>query len=94
LGVDGEVQRRRTGIAVRAIILGGQTYTATVQDDLSWSLPLTESQLTALGNGIITRHGINTQARQLGVDGEVQRRRTGIAVRVGDAGRNPDREGL
>ena len=30
---------------------------------------------------------INTQPRKLGVDGEVERRRTGIAVRVGDAGR-------
>ncbi|MCU2463155.1 Ig-like domain-containing protein [Enterobacter hormaechei subsp. steigerwaltii] len=36
------------------IILGGQTYTATVQDDLTWSLPLTQSQLTALGNGDLT----------------------------------------
>ncbi|ENU4085668.1 Ig-like domain-containing protein [Enterobacter asburiae] len=36
------------------IILGGQTYTATVQDDLTWSLPLSESQLTALGNGDLT----------------------------------------
>ena len=30
---------------------------------------------------------INTQSRKLGVDGEVERRGTGIAVRVGDAGR-------
>ena len=36
------------------ITLGGQTYTATVQDDLTWSLPLTQSQLTALGNGDLT----------------------------------------
>ncbi len=36
------------------ITLGGQTFTATVQDDLTWSLPLTQSQLTALGNGDLT----------------------------------------
>lgn len=35
-------------------MLGGQTYTTTVQDDLTWSLPLTQSQLTALGNGELT----------------------------------------
>ena len=35
---------------------------------------------------VVTRHGINTQSRELGVDGEVVRRRAGIAVRVGHAG--------
>ncbi len=38
-------------------------------------------------NHVIARHGVNTQARKLGVYGEVERRRSGIAVRVGDAGR-------
>ncbi|HDR2679701.1 TPA: Ig-like domain-containing protein, partial [Enterobacter mori] len=51
--LTGKVTNAASGDAV-TIILGGQTYTATVQDDLTWSLPLTESQLTALGNGDLT----------------------------------------
>ncbi len=51
--LTGKVSNAASGDTV-TIILGGQTYTATVQDDLSWSLPLTESQLTALGNGELT----------------------------------------
>ena len=51
--LTGKVTNAAAGDTV-TIILGGQTYTATVQDDLTWSLPLTESQLTALGNGDLT----------------------------------------
>ncbi|MBT1793926.1 Ig-like domain-containing protein [Enterobacter hormaechei subsp. xiangfangensis] len=51
--LTGKVSNAASGDTVM-IILGGQTYTATVQDDLTWSLPLTQSQLTALGNGDLT----------------------------------------
>ncbi|SEO49509.1 Ig-like domain-containing protein [Enterobacter sp. NFIX58] len=51
--LSGKVTNAASGDTV-TIILGGQTYTATVQDDLTWSLPLTQSQLTALGNGDLT----------------------------------------
>ncbi|WP_420485040.1 Ig-like domain-containing protein [Enterobacter asburiae] len=51
--LTGKVTNAAPGDTV-TIILGGQTYTATVQDDLTWSLPLSESQLTALGNGDLT----------------------------------------
>nr|HDJ1434286.1 Ig-like domain-containing protein [Enterobacter asburiae] len=51
--LTGKVTNAASGDTV-TIILGGQTYTATVQGDLTWSLPLSESQLTALGNGDLT----------------------------------------
>ncbi|MBW7764444.1 Ig-like domain-containing protein [Enterobacter hormaechei] len=51
--LTGKVSNAASGDTV-TIILGGQTYTATVQDDLTWNLPLTQSQLTALGNGDLT----------------------------------------
>ncbi|EOX7387355.1 Ig-like domain-containing protein [Enterobacter quasiroggenkampii] len=51
--LSGKVTNAVAGDTV-TIILGGLTYTATVQDDLTWSLPLTESQFTALGNGDLT----------------------------------------
>ncbi|MFA1017328.1 Ig-like domain-containing protein [Enterobacter sp. SAT-E-asb] len=51
--LSGKVTNAASGDNV-TIILGGQTYTATVQDDLTWSLPLTQSQFTALGNGDLT----------------------------------------
>ncbi|HBU6130026.1 TPA: Ig-like domain-containing protein [Enterobacter cloacae] len=51
--LTGKVANAAEGDTV-TIILGGETFTATVQDDLSWSLPLTQSQLTALGNGDLT----------------------------------------
>ncbi|EPB4990224.1 Ig-like domain-containing protein [Enterobacter hormaechei] len=51
--LTGKVSNAASGDTV-TIILGGQTYTATVQDDLTWSLPLTQSQLTGLGNGDLT----------------------------------------
>ena len=51
--LSGKVTNAVAGDTV-TITLGGQTFTATVQDDLTWSLPLTQSQLTALGNGDLT----------------------------------------
>ncbi len=51
--LTGKVTNAASGDTV-TIMLGGQTYTTTVQDDLTWSLPLTQSQLTALGNGELT----------------------------------------
>ena len=51
--LTGKVTNAAPGDTV-TITLGGQTFTATVQDDLNWSLPLTQSQLTALGNGDLT----------------------------------------
>ena len=51
--LTGKVTNAALGDTV-TITLGGQTFTATVQDDLTWSLPLTQSQLTALGNGDLT----------------------------------------
>ncbi len=51
--LTGKVTNAASGDTV-TIILGGQTYTTTVQDDLTWSLPLTQSQLTAPGNGELT----------------------------------------
>ncbi|MDV0594582.1 MULTISPECIES: Ig-like domain-containing protein [unclassified Enterobacter] len=51
--LTGKVTNAASGDTV-TIILGGQTFTATVQDDLTWHLPLTESQFTALGNGDLT----------------------------------------
>jgi len=51
--LTGKVTNAAAGDTV-TIILGGQTYTVTVQNDLTWSLPLSESQLTALGNGDLT----------------------------------------
>jgi hypothetical protein len=59
--LTGKVTNAAAGDTV-TIILGGQTYTATVQDDLTWSLPLTESQLTALGNGDLTLSASVTNA--------------------------------
>ncbi|WP_367908849.1 Ig-like domain-containing protein [Enterobacter cloacae] len=51
--LTGKVTNAASGDTV-TIMLGGQTYTTTVQNDLTWSLPLTQSQLTALGNGELT----------------------------------------
>ncbi|MDR2262439.1 MAG: Ig-like domain-containing protein [Enterobacter asburiae] len=51
--LTGKVTNAAAGDSV-TIILGGQTYTVTVQNDLTWSLPLSESQLIALGNGDLT----------------------------------------
>ncbi|WP_320712380.1 Ig-like domain-containing protein [Enterobacter cloacae] len=51
--LTGKVTNAASGDTV-TIMLGGQTYTTTVQGDLTWSLPLTQSQLTALGDGELT----------------------------------------
>ncbi len=36
------------------ISVGGNTYTTTVQDDLSWSVNVASDVLTAIGNGDLT----------------------------------------
>ncbi|ELE9685238.1 Ig-like domain-containing protein [Enterobacter kobei] len=59
--LTGKVTHAAPGDTV-TIILGGQTYTATVKDDLTWSLPLSEGQLTALGNGDLTLSASVTNA--------------------------------
>ena len=59
--LTGKVTHAAPGDTV-TIILGGETYTATVQDDLTWSLPLSEGQLTALGNGDLTLSASVTNA--------------------------------
>ncbi|WP_449506355.1 Ig-like domain-containing protein [Enterobacter ludwigii] len=51
--LTGKVANAAAGDIV-TLTLGGQTYTVAVQDDLTWSLPLNQSQLTALGNGELT----------------------------------------
>ncbi|WP_044867853.1 beta strand repeat-containing protein, partial [Enterobacter ludwigii] len=51
--LTGKVANAAAGDIV-TLTLGGQTYTVAVQDDLTWGLPLTQSQLTALGNGELT----------------------------------------
>ncbi|MCI1897050.1 MAG: Ig-like domain-containing protein, partial [Enterobacter sp.] len=51
--LTGKVANAAAGDTV-TITIGGQTYTATVQDDLTWSLPLSTDVLTALGNGDLT----------------------------------------
>ncbi|MDI3426481.1 Ig-like domain-containing protein [Enterobacter sp. V87_3] len=51
--LTGKVSNAAAGDTV-TVTLGGKTYTAVVQDDLTWSLPLTDAQLTALGNGDLT----------------------------------------
>ncbi|WP_446186884.1 Ig-like domain-containing protein [Enterobacter ludwigii] len=51
--LTGKVANAAAGDIV-TLTLGVQTYTVAVQDDLTWSLPLTHSQLTALGNGELT----------------------------------------
>ncbi|HEY4437452.1 MAG TPA: Ig-like domain-containing protein [Lelliottia sp.] len=68
--LSGSVTNAAAGDTV-TITLGGQTYTATVQDDLTWSLPLDSTLLTALGDGDLTAtvsvtngHG-NTSASSL-----------------------------
>ncbi|VEB97428.1 type I secretion C-terminal target domain (VC_A0849 subclass) [Cedecea lapagei] len=45
------------------IVLGGNSYTAIVQSDLSWSLPLSKEMLTALGDGDLTAHASVTNGR-------------------------------
>ena len=51
--ISGTVVNAEAGNTV-TVTLGGNTYTATVQSDLTWSVNVPESDLTALGNGELT----------------------------------------
>jgi hypothetical protein len=51
--ISGKVTNAAAGDTV-TITLGGSSYTALVQDDLSWSLALPQAVLEALGNGDLT----------------------------------------
>ncbi|MCP9687073.1 Ig-like domain-containing protein [Escherichia fergusonii] len=51
--ISGQVTRAAAGDTV-TVTLGGATYTATVQADLSWSVDVPASALQALGNGELT----------------------------------------
>ncbi len=51
--VTGQVSNAAAGDTV-VVKLGGQTYTATVKGDLTWSVDVPSSVLTALGNGDLT----------------------------------------
>ncbi|NIG73585.1 Ig-like domain-containing protein [Klebsiella sp. Ap-873] len=51
--LSGTVVNAASGDEV-TVVLGGKHYTVYVQDDLSWSLPLTKEMLTALGDGNLT----------------------------------------
>ncbi|MNH72213.1 hypothetical protein D3C73_243720 [compost metagenome] len=70
------------------VVLGGQTYTTSVQGDLTWSIPLTSADLTALGNGAITvsasvtnDHGnTGTGSRDFVVDANLPGLRVGIVA--------------
>ncbi len=51
--ISGQVTRAAAGDTV-TVMLGGATYTATVQADLSWSVDVPAPALQALGNGELT----------------------------------------
>ncbi|MDU2703346.1 MAG: Ig-like domain-containing protein, partial [Clostridium sp.] len=51
--ITGKVANADIGNTV-TVNIGGNTYTATVQSDLSWSVNVPDSVLTALGNGDLT----------------------------------------
>ncbi len=51
--ISGSVVNAEAGNTV-TVTLGGKTYTATVQSDLTWSVNVTQAELTALGNGELT----------------------------------------
>ncbi|HHQ9447074.1 TPA: Ig-like domain-containing protein [Enterobacter hormaechei] len=51
--ITGKVANADVGNTV-TVNIGGNTYTATVQSDLTWSVNVPESVLTALGNGDLT----------------------------------------
>ncbi len=48
--ISGSVVNAEAGNTV-TVTLGGKTYTAMVQSDLTWSVNVTQAELTALGNG-------------------------------------------
>ncbi|MDU7763160.1 MAG: Ig-like domain-containing protein, partial [Enterobacter asburiae] len=51
--ISGKVANAEAGNTV-TVTIGGNSYTATVQSDLTWSVNVPESVLTALGNGDLT----------------------------------------
>ncbi|WP_409415329.1 Ig-like domain-containing protein, partial [Escherichia sp. AM3] len=51
--ITGKVANADIGNTV-TVNIGGNTYTATVQSDLTWSVNVPESVLTALGTGDLT----------------------------------------
>ncbi|RYA46371.1 Ig-like domain-containing protein, partial [Enterobacter cloacae complex sp. GF14B] len=51
--ISGTVVNAEAGNTV-TVAIGGHNYTATVQSDLTWSVSVPESVLTALGNGDLT----------------------------------------
>jgi hypothetical protein len=51
--IGGKVVNAKAGNTV-TVSVGGNTYTTTVQSDLSWSVDVPQSVLTALGNGDLT----------------------------------------
>ncbi|RTO50422.1 Ig-like domain-containing protein, partial [Enterobacter cloacae] len=51
--ISGSVANAEAGNTV-TVTIGGNSYTATVQSDLSWSVSVPESVLTALGNGSLS----------------------------------------
>jgi hypothetical protein len=51
--LSGRVTNAEAGSTV-TIILNGVTYTAAVQSDLTWSVPVSAADLTALGDGALT----------------------------------------
>ncbi|MGX5145228.1 Ig-like domain-containing protein, partial [Enterobacter hormaechei] len=51
--ISGTVVNAEAGNTV-TVSVGGHSYTATVQDNLTWSVSVPESVLTALGNGDLT----------------------------------------
>ncbi|MCT4706594.1 Ig-like domain-containing protein [Enterobacteriaceae bacterium H16N7] len=53
--ISGLVNNAAMGDVVN-VVLAGETYTTTVQADLSWSISLPAEVLTALGNGELTLH--------------------------------------
>ncbi|WP_435926747.1 Ig-like domain-containing protein [Dryocola sp. BD613] len=59
--LTGKVVNAAAGDTV-IVTLGGQTFSASVQEDLTWSLPLSTGMLTALGNGELTATAMVTNA--------------------------------
>ncbi|WP_237758586.1 Ig-like domain-containing protein, partial [Enterobacter hormaechei] len=51
--ISGKVANAEASNTV-TVTIGGNTYTATVQSDLTWSVNVPETVLTALGNGDLT----------------------------------------
>ena len=51
--ISGKVANAEAGNTV-TVTIGGNSYTATVQSDLTWSVNVPETVLTALGNGELT----------------------------------------